>query len=72
MSIKSFWKFFNVKIVLQKIKNPLQEEGMFSPYLCRAYALLELAPCINRLPGFIGPVPPPLWISNINFLKISS
>jgi hypothetical protein len=72
MSIKSFWKFFNVKIVFLKNKKSTPRRGDVSPYLCRAYALLELAPCINRLPGFIGPIPPPLWISNINFLKISS
>jgi hypothetical protein len=45
-------------------KKPLYAKmrGLYS-LICKDFLLQELAPCfISWLPGFIGPVPLPLWI----------
>jgi len=49
----AFFSFSGVKITLERV--------LFS-YLSNTQ---DLAPCLRRLPGFIGPVPPPLLISHI-------
>jgi hypothetical protein len=55
-------------IIFQSILYTLSKQK--APLFRRSFLALiyqELAPCLCRLPGFIGPVPPPLWIRNVLF-----